>query len=276
MGRNVLDIKVGDRVGIGAQVGSCMNCHACKHDNESYCVGDGYGYMIDTYNCRWPDGSIAQGGYSTAIRAHKQFVFPIPESIESKHAAPMLCAGLTVFSPLYRHKVGPGSRVGIVGIGGLGHFGIMFARAMGADAVVAISHTASKRDDALKMGATDFVLMKEEREWAAAFQEMPLDLILITAASSAVELTAIVSCLRVEGRLVCLALPKGDMQLPLMELCNRGASISSSHIGSKDEALRMLDLAAEKRIIPWVEVMDMKECSKAIERLEKGDGAYTM
>ena len=103
---------MGDRVGIGAQVGSCMNCNDCSHDNENYCAN----YMVDTYNSRWPDGSIAQGGYSTAIRAHQKFVFPIPDGIKSEHAAPMLCAGLTVYSPLYRSKVGPGSRVGVIGV----------------------------------------------------------------------------------------------------------------------------------------------------------------
>ena len=145
---------MGDRVGIGAQVGSCMNCNDCSHDNENYCAN----YMVDTYNSRWPDGSIAQGGYSTAIRAHQKFVFPIPDGIKSEHAAPMLCAGLTVYSPLYRSKVGPGSRVGVIGVGGLGHFGIMFAQALGAE-VFAFSHTASKKEDAHRMGANEFILM---------------------------------------------------------------------------------------------------------------------
>ena len=258
---------MGDRVGIGAQVGSCMNCSDCSHDNENYCAN----YMVDTYNSRWPDGSIAQGGYSNAIRAHQKFVFPIPDGIKSEHAAPMLCAGLTVYSPLYRSRVGPGSRVGVIGVGGLGHFGIMFAQALGAE-VFAFSHTASKKEDAHRMGAKEFILMDKSDDWLKHMQQAPLDVIINTASSSSVEVAKLVSCLKVGGHIYCLGLPKEGFRLPVMQLCGRGAFIGSSHIGSKKEALDMLRLAAEKKIEPWIEVLPMKECSKAIERVAKGDG----
>lgn len=250
-----------------------MNCFPCTHDNENYCTGDGKGHMVDTYNSIWPDGSIAQGGYSTSIRAHHQFVFPIPEGLKSEHAAPMLCAGLTLFSPLYRNKVGPGMRVGIVGIGGLGHFGVMFAKAMGAE-VVAISHSASKRSDALKMGASEFVSTKENPYWAKDYIEKPFDLIINTASSSAVDLPAMVSALKTNGRLICVGMPEDMIQLRVQDLAMRSAMLGSSHIGNKKEALEMLKLAAEKNIKPWIELVPMKDCSKAVERVSKGDSMY--
>jgi alcohol dehydrogenase (NADP+) len=114
VGSQVKGFKVGDRAGVGAQIGSCYSCRACKSGNENYCL-----QAIDTYNAEYPDGIRTQGGYSTAIRAHEQFVFPIPDALESRHAASMLCAGLTVFSPLKRNGAGPGKKVGIIGIGGL-------------------------------------------------------------------------------------------------------------------------------------------------------------
>lgn len=108
------EFKIGDRAGVGAQVGACYKCRACKSNNENYCPE-----TIHTYNSEYPDGVRAQGGYSTAIRAHEQFVFPIPDALESRDAASMLCAGLTMYSPLKRHGAGPGKKVGIIGIGGL-------------------------------------------------------------------------------------------------------------------------------------------------------------
>ena len=115
VGDEVTEFKVGQRVGVGAQVLSCLDCERCKSDNENYCPE-----QVDTYNAKFPDGVISQGGYSTTIRTHDRFVFAIPEALASEDAAPMLCAGLTVYSPLVRNGTGPGKTVGIVGIGGLG------------------------------------------------------------------------------------------------------------------------------------------------------------
>lgn len=273
VGKDVKDIKVGDRVGIGAQVGSCMNCDPCKHDNENYCVGDGKGHMVDTYNSFWPDGSVAQGGYSNAVRAHEQFVFRIPDAISSEHAAPMLCAGLTLYSPLVRSNVGPGKRVAIVGIGGLGHFGVMFAKALGAE-VVAISHSTSKRDDALKMGAAEFVSTTADDKWADNLKAKPFDVIINTASTAAIDFATLLSVLKTEGRIVSVGMPEDQIKLRVQDLAGKGAFLGSSHIGSKVEALEMLKLAAEKDIKPWIELIDMKDCSKAVERVSKGDIRY--
>jgi len=146
VGDKVSSIKVGDRVGVGAQIGSCNACQTCTTGQENYCL-DG---MVDTYNSYWPDGTRTMGGYSDYIRSTENFTFKIPDGLESELAAPMLCAGLTVYSPLKRKGVVSGKKVGIVGIGGLGHFGIMFAAAMGAE-VYAISHSPTKKVDAKKV-----------------------------------------------------------------------------------------------------------------------------
>ncbi len=122
VGEDVKEFKVGQRVGVGAQVYGCLKCPRCQSDNENYCPE-----QVDTYNAKYPDGVVAQGGYSTGIRVHDRWVFSIPENISSEEAAPLLCAGLTVYSPLVRNGTGPGKTVGIVGIGGLGHLAIQFA-----------------------------------------------------------------------------------------------------------------------------------------------------
>ncbi|KAG9104284.1 NADP-dependent alcohol dehydrogenase [Ceratobasidium sp. 370] len=164
-------IKVGDRVGVGAQIGSCGDCRACELLRGNYCAK-----KIETYNDYYPDGTLSQGGYSTAIRANHRFVVPIPEGIKSEHAASMMCAGLTMYSPLTRQNVGPGSKVGIVGLGGLGHYGVLFAKALGAE-VYAFSPDASKEEDMKRLGADNYVITTEEN---LAPLERTLDIILST------------------------------------------------------------------------------------------------
>ena len=146
VGPGVTSIQVGDRVGVGAQIGSCNACEPCTNGDENYCLNG----MVNTYNSHWPDGTRTMGGYSNYIRATEEFTFKIPEGLQNELAAPMLCAWLTVYSPLKRKGVRKVTKVGIVGIGDLGHFEITFANAMGAE-VYAISHTPGKEEDAKKV-----------------------------------------------------------------------------------------------------------------------------
>jgi len=268
VGSNVKDIKVGDRVGVGAQIYSCLKCRACKCDNENYCPEG-----VDTYNAVYPDGVRTQGGYSTAIRANQQFVFPIPDGLESKYACTMLCAGLTVFSPLKRNGCGPGKKVGIVGIGGLGHYAILFAKAMGAE-VYAFTHSDHKRADIEKMGA-DHVILTDHKGWEKPLA-MSLDLIISTRDSSkGMPLNEFLSTLWIDGHFITVGLPDEDLPpINAFSLIGNACRIGSSHIGSKVEALEMLQLAADKGIKPWIEELPMKDCDKAVRGVKEGKARY--
>lgn len=270
VGDNVRDIKVGDRVGVGAQIGSCMNCRECKSGYENYCTKG-----VNTYNGVYPDGVVSHGGYATAIRAHQQFVFPIPAAIKSEEAASMLCGGLTVYSPLKTNGCGPGKKVGFVGIGGLGHYAIMFAKALGAE-VYALTHSESKTDDAKELGA-DFVIDTTDKDFAKNHQRS-LDLIICTMnASPSLPLKELLSMLWVHGRIVNVGIPDQDQNLPKLhafDLVPNGSYIGGSSIGSKAEAIEMLKLAAEKGVKPWIEVLPMKKASEAIRGVHEGKPRY--
>jgi len=268
VGSNVKGIKVGDRVGVGAQIYSCFECRACKSDNENYCP-----HGVDTYNAKYPDNVTTQGGYSTAIRANQQFVFPIPDGLESKHACSMLCAGLTVFSPLKRNGCGPGKKVGVVGIGGLGHYAILFAKAMGAE-VYAFTHSDHKKADIEKMGA-DHVILTSKKGWEEPLA-MTLDMIISTRDSSKdMPLNEFLSTLWIDGPFITVGLPDEDLpSLNVFKLLSNASKVTSSHIGSKVEALEMLQIAADKGVKPWIEEMPMKDCSKAVRGVKAGKAKY--
>ncbi|KAI5118606.1 hypothetical protein M0805_004181 [Coniferiporia weirii] len=268
VGSLVKGIKVGDRVGVGAQVGSCYSCNLCNSDNENYCPK-----MLNTYNSKHPDGVRTMGGYSTGIIANELYVFPIPDAISSADACTMLCAGLSAYSPLVRNGAGPGKKVGIIGIGGLGHYGIMLAKALGAEVYV-FSSTASKEEDAKKLGADHFIFTGVDN-----FHEplhMKLDLIVSPAdVTGKFPLDKYLSTLSLHSKFIAVGLPGGP--LPPVSVFNfavSGCFFSGSHIGSKKEAIEMLDLAAKKGIKPWIEELPMKDVKIAIEGLKDNKARY--
>ncbi|WOO80960.1 NADP-dependent alcohol dehydrogenase 6 [Vanrija pseudolonga] len=266
VGSAVTQFKVGQRVGVGAQVGSCGNCKWCKNDNENYCPTPVHGY-----NTKWADGHDHQGGYSTHIRAEELFVFPIPDSIPSVEAASMLCGGLTSFSPLVRNNVGPGSKVGVVGLGGLGHYAVLFGAALGAEVTV-FSRSDAKKADALAMGAKRFVATVPGFE-KDLFREF--DLIVCAASSNQLPIDALLSTLDVEKKFVFVGMPdEGLSNIRSQTLAGNGAALASSHIGSKCEVIRMLDLAVEKKVKPWINVIPMKDAAEAIKAVENGTVRY--
>ncbi|KAN0095643.1 putative NADP-dependent alcohol dehydrogenase 6 [Hyaloscypha variabilis] len=271
VGPKVTLIKVGERVGVGAQIYSCLDCTQCKEDNETYCR-----HQIDTYGAIWPETEIVtQGGYASHIRAHEHWVFPIPEKLDTTEAAPMLCAGLTAFSPLVRNGAGPGKKVGIVGLGGIGHFGVLFAKALGAE-TWAISRSRKKEADARELGADGFIAT-EDKEWNEEHR-MTFDLIVNTANSSeGFDLEKYLSLLGVHGRWISVGLPEGEGQLVKSHMfMSNGCLIGASHLGSRKEMLRMLNLAAEKGIKPFVETIPISEngIKQAVARLKKNDVRY--
>jgi alcohol dehydrogenase (NADP+) len=277
VGPKVSLVREGQRVGVGAQIWSCLECRQCRGGNENYCR-----HQVDTYGAQYPHikDVVTQGGYSSHVRAHEHWVFPIPDALPSTTAAPMLCAGITTYSPLVRNGCGPGKKVGIVGVGGLGHFGVQFAKALGADSVWAISRSRVKEADALAMGATGLIAT-DEPGWADADSEhsMSFDLIVNTANSfEGLELSKYLSLLDVGGRWVSVGLPPSDQSFSLTnkDFVPNAAMIGASHIGSRSETLAMLQLAADKGIKTWVEEVPIsaKGLSEAVQRLHKHDVHY--
>ncbi|PKS10386.1 hypothetical protein jhhlp_002137 [Lomentospora prolificans] len=271
VGPKVTLIKPGQRVGVGAQSYSCLDCRQCKNENETYCKD-----QLDTYGAKWPDtGIISQGGYSSHVRTHEHWVFPIPDGLSSTVAAPMLCAGLTSYSPLVRNGCGPGKKVGVVGIGGLGHFGVLFAKALGAE-VWAISRSRAKEEDVKKMGAVGLIATNE-KGWSEP-HKMTFDLIINTANSfDGFQLSEYLSILDVHGKWVSVGLPGGDgITIKNQDFLPNGCFIGSSHLGSRREMLEMLQLAADQNINTWVEEIPLSadNLKTALERLEHHDIKY--
>jgi len=224
----------------------------------------------------YPNGDTAEGGYASHIRAHEYFVFKIPANIPSELAAPMMCAGLTTYSPLVRAGCGPGKKVAILGIGGLGHFGILFASTLGAE-TYAISHSPHKKADAKKLGAKEFICIKGNKDWAKPWA-FTFDFILNTAdVMDSSNLKDYMSTLAVNGTFHNVGMP--DKPLPEMraqDFCPNGAAMSESHIGNRTEALAMLELASELNIRSWVETVDngAEGCKEVVERVRKNDARY--
>ncbi|EAA61945.1 hypothetical protein AN9112.2 [Aspergillus nidulans FGSC A4] len=273
---NKQNIQPGDRVGIGAQCSSCLrpDCEACADGEESYCPK-----MVGTYNSRFPDGSKAYGGYANRWRGPGHFVFRIPEQLSSAEAAPLLCGGVTVFAPLRRFGAGPGKRVGIVGIGGLGHMGLLFARALGSDAVVAISRSSSKKSDAIgplpnKLGADAFIATGEDKNWAKTHARS-LDIIICTVSGENMPLSGYLRLLKRNGVFVQVGAPEEPLPpLRAFSLIQKGVKVTGSSIGSPEDIRQMLNLAAEKGVRPWVQTRPMEEVNLALQEMHEGKARY--
>ncbi|KAL3465160.1 Afadin and alpha-actinin-binding-domain-containing protein [Aspergillus heterothallicus] len=273
-------IKVGDRVGVGAQCSSCLrpDCEACADGEESYCPK-----IVGTYNSRFPDGSKAYGGYANRWRGPGHFVFKIPETLRSEEAAPMLCGGVTVFAPLRRFGAGPGKSVGIVGIGGLGHMGLLFARAMGCDSVVAISRSSAKKADALwsgaggqgqGLGADTFIATGEDKNWARKHARS-LDLIICTVSGENMPLSGYLRLLKRNGTFVQVGAPEEPLPaLRAFSLIQKGVKVTGSNIGSPADIRAMLQLAAEKGVRSWVQTRPMEEVNLALTEMHEGKARY--
>jgi len=270
VGPSVKSVKVGDRVGVGAQAWACLECDICKANQENYCPR-----MVDTYGSEYEKqegGVVSQGGYSSHVRANEYFVFKIPEQLEDEIVAPMLCAGITVYSPLVRLGCGPGKKVGIVGMGGLGHFAVMFAHALGAEVTV-ISHSPSKKDDAFKLGAKDFVTT-DTKDWNESYK-FKFDMIISTADNLSEEtLSTCLSTLKIMGHYHSVGLPDHKLTLNVQSLMPNGSYLGSSHIGNRQEMEAMLALAAKQNIKSWVETIQIGEegCKEAVERVKESEG----
>ena len=264
--------RVGDRVGIGAQSASCLrpDCEECANGYENYC-GNG---MIGTYNAKFSDGSKSYGGYSDYARVPSHFAIKIPDAIPSEHAAPMLCGGITVFSPLKRNGAGPGKKVGVIGVGGLGHFALLFAKALGSDRVVAISRSATKKEDALKMGADDFIATGEDKDWAHKHARS-LDLIINTVSSPDMPFSDYLGLLRTFGQMVQVGAPEDNIPaFNAFSIITKASKVCGSMIGSPSEIREMLDLVAKKDIKPWINLRPLKDANEVIKDMNANKARY--
>ena len=269
VGHEVTGFKVGDTVGVGCLVGSCQHCAACDEGLEQYCENG----FVGTYNGPTADApGHTLGGYSQRIVVDNKFVLKIrhPES-QLAAVAPLLCAGITTYSPLRHWKVGPGSKVGVVGIGGLGHMGVKLAHAMGAH-VVAFTTSDSKRQAARDLGANEVVVSRNADEMKAHANSF--DFILNTVAASH-SLDAFTSLLKRDGTMVLVGVPEHPHPSPnIANLIFKRRAIAGSLIGGIAETQEMLDFCAEKGIVSDIEMIPVQKIDEAYDRMVKGDVKY--
>jgi alcohol dehydrogenase (NADP+) len=267
IGDHVKKHKEGDVVGVGCMVDSCRVCDNCNEGEQQYCLNGA------TFTYGFPEketGGITYGGYSNQIVVNEDFVLRVSGKLPLEKVAPLLCAGITTYSPLRRWKIGAGHKVGIVGLGGLGHMAIKFAVAMGADVSV-ISTSAHKMEDAKKLGAHRFILTTDEEQvQKAAFN---FDYIIDTIAANH-DHNFYINMLKTKGTLICLGIPPDPMQIAAVPFIFGGKVIGASLIGGVAETQEMLDYCAEHNITSDVEVIAMQDINHAYERMEKSDVKY--
>ncbi|KAL1801962.1 hypothetical protein ACET3Z_030609 [Daucus carota] len=267
VGSKVEKVKVGDHVGVGCLVGSCGSCDSCCDDLENHCAK-----QVLTYSALYFDGTITQGGYSESMVADERFIVRWPENLPLDSGAPLLCAGITTYSPLkYFALDKPGTRVGVVGLGGLGHLAVKLAKAFGAHVTV-ISTSESKKKEALeKLGADSFLISRDQEQLQDATSS--LDGIIDTV-SATHPLAPLLGLLKPNGKLVMVGGPEKPLEVPVFPLLVGRKILAGSNIGGLKETQEMLDFAAKHNITADVEVIPMDYVNTAMERLLKSDVRY--
>jgi alcohol dehydrogenase (NADP+) len=266
VGSDVTKHKVGDHVGVGCMVNSCGICSSCKAGLEQYCKNG----ATFTYNSIDKDGTPTQGGYSQAVVVNENFVVTIPDSLSLDAAAPLLCAGITLFSPLRHWKAGPGTRLAIVGLGGLGHVGVKLGAALGAEVTV-LSQSLKKMEDGLRLGASHYYATADRDTFTKLRNNF--DLILNTVSAN-LSLGDYLNLLDVDGTLVELGIPEHPMEVPAFPLALARRSLSGSNIGGIAETQEMLNFCAEHNVTPEIEVIAADYVNEAYERVLASDVRY--
>ena len=266
VGSEVTSRKVGDRVGVGCFVDSCGECEACVDGDEQYCTKG----VVQTYNSKTYEGEFTNGGYSTQIVVTEKFVLGIPEGVELDVAAPLLCAGITLYSPLKHWGAGPDKKVAIIGMGGLGHIGVKIAHAMGAHVTV-LSQTDSKEADGKAYGADEYYATKD----TTALKDLQgkFDLILNTVSAN-LPMHKYLGLLARNGTLVELGAPEKPIEVPAFSLLSNRRSFAGSMVGGIAETQEMLDFCAEHHIGAEIEVIPAEKINEAYERVIKSDVRY--
>ena len=267
VGATVKKFRVGDRIGVGVFIDSCRKCSNCTRGLQQYCLEG----MTGTYNgYERNTQTIAYGGYSNNFVIDENYAVTVPTNLEMSGVAPLLCAGITLYSPIRHWKVGPGSKVAVMGLGGLGHMGVKFAAALGAEVTV-YSHSSHKEADARNMGATDFVVTKGN-EWHKPLRKK-FDLILNTV-SADMDLDPYLSTLATDGTLVIIGLPGKPYAINAGSMLDGRRSIAGSMIGGMPELQEMLNFCGEKNLLSDVEVIEADYINEAYERTVASDVKY--
>src|SRR5690625_1247787 len=266
IGAEVTKFKVGDRVGVGCFVDSCGRCEPCRAGEEQFCDQG----AVMTYNSKDHDGEITYGGYSTHIVVKQDYVLRIPQAIVFETAAPLLCAGITTYSPLRQWKTGPGMNVAVIGMGGLGHMAVQYAHAMGAHVTV-ISQTRSKEEDGRRFGANDYRATSEEGTLKALRGTFDL---IINTVSADINVDALLKTLKLDGTMVFVGLPENPQTFSVFSLTSQRRSLTGSNIGGIKETQEMLDFSAEHGITSQVEVISADDVDEAYERVVRSDVRY--
>lgn len=267
VGDHVKKFKVGDLAGTGCMVDSCRVCENCKNDLEQYCLNGG----SYTYNGMEQDKKTpTYGGYSNTIVVNEDFVLHVSEKLDLAAVAPLLCAGITTYSPLRHWKIGKGHKLAVLGLGGLGHMAVKFGVAFGADVTV-LSTSPKKEADAKKLGAHHFVVTTDEAQVKAAANSF--DFILDTV-SAEHDFNMYLAMLRTDGTHICVGIPPKPAQIAAFSIVAGRKSLAGSSIGGIAETQEMLDYCAENNIVSDIEMINIKDISHAYERMEKGDVKY--
>ncbi len=266
VGTEVTRHNVGDRVGVGCMVDSCGECRYCQGGQEQFCIKGNIG----TYGATGKDGQPTQGGYSTHIVVTEDFVLRIPDGLDLDVAAPLLCAGITTYSPLNRWGAGPGKKVAVVGLGGLGHMGVKIAHAMGAEVTV-LSQSLKKQEDGLRLGADHYYATSNPE----TFEKLAgsFDLVLNTV-SAAIDVNAYLSLLAVDGALVNVGAPPEPLSVNVFSLILARRSFAGSMIGGIRETQEMLDFCAAHHLGAEIEVIGADQINEAYERVLASDVRY--
>ncbi|MEV5545572.1 NAD(P)-dependent alcohol dehydrogenase [Streptomyces sp. NPDC052309] len=267
VGPGVTEFAVGDRVGVGCMVDSCGDCENCRAGREQFCTGSG---MVGTYNAVGKDGEPTYGGYSQKIVVDEKYVVRIPDGLSLDVAAPLLCAGITTYSPLKHWGAGPGKKVAVIGLGGLGHMGVKIAHALGAEVTV-LSQSLRKKEDGLKLGADHYYATSDPK----TFEELAgtFDLILSTV-SAPLDFGAYLGLLKTGGALVNVGAPEEPVSLNLFSLIGGNKTLAGSMIGGIAETQEMLDFCAGHGIGAEIELIAAAEVNEAYERVLASDVRY--
>ncbi|XP_030497099.2 probable mannitol dehydrogenase [Cannabis sativa] len=267
VGTKVAKFKVGDKVGVGYMIGSCQSCIQCSNNLENYCPK-----MIPTCGATYHDGTTTLGGFSDVMVADEHFVVRIPDNLPLDATAPLLCAGITVFSPLrYFGLDKPGNHLGVVGLGGLGHIAVKFAKAMGAKVTV-ISTSPNKREEAVQhLGADSFLVSRDKDQMKVAMGTLDGIIDTVSAVHSLLPFIGLLKC---HGKLVMVGAPNKPLELPVFPLLMGRKIVAGSCIGGIEETQEMIEFAAKHNIGSEIEVIPMDYVNTAMERLSKGDVRY--